>query len=76
MRRRLSLAMVAVLIVLAVLASRHYLSLRTRSADRIASTSAARDSLGRVDSAARADARQDPDTMCFASRIGLSCDPR
>jgi protoporphyrinogen oxidase len=30
----------------------------------------------RLDSAARADARQEADTMCFASRIGFPCDPR
>jgi hypothetical protein len=76
MRRRLSLVLVAVLVVLAVVVSARYLSLRTRSADRIASTGPARDSLARLDSAARADARQEADTMCFASRIGLPCDPR
>jgi hypothetical protein len=76
MRRRLSLVLVAVLVVLAVLASTYYLSPRTRGADRIASTGAVRDSLAGVDSAARADARQQVDTMCFASRIGLPCDPR
>ena len=76
MRRRLSLVLVAVLVVLAVVVSAHYLSLRTRSADRIASTGPTHDSLARLDSAARADARQEADTMCFASRIGLPCDPR
>jgi hypothetical protein len=76
MRRRLSLVVVAVLVVLAGLVSTHYRSLRTRSADRIALTGPARDSLARLDSAARADAREAVDTMCFASRIGLPCDPR
>ena len=76
MRRRLSLVVVAVLVVLAGLVSTHYRSLRTRSAARIASTGPAHDSLARLDSAARADAREEADTMCFASRIGLPCDPR
>jgi hypothetical protein len=35
-----------------------------------------RDSLARQDSAAQVDAQQDTDTTCFASRIGLPCDPR
>jgi hypothetical protein len=76
MRRRLSLVVVAVLVVLAVVVSYHYLSPRNRAPNRIASTGPERDSLARLDSAARADARQDADTMCFASRIGLPCDPR
>jgi hypothetical protein len=76
MRRRFSLVLVAVLVVLAFVASTHYLSSRTRVADRIASTRPARASLARLDSATRADARQERDTMCFASRIGLPCDPR
>jgi hypothetical protein len=76
MRRRLSLVLVAIVVVLAVVASILYLSPRTRSAGKIASTSPAADSLARLDSAARADAREERDTMCFASRIGLPCDPR
>ena len=76
MHRRLSLALVAILVVLAVVTSYHYLSLRNRAGDKIVSTGSQRDSLGRLDSAARADARQEADTMCFASRIGLPCDPR
>jgi hypothetical protein len=76
MRRRLSLVLVAILVVLAGVASHHYLSPRTRGANRIASTGPARDSLASLDTTARADARQEADTMCFASRIGLPCDPR
>ena len=76
MRRRLSLVLVATLVVLAVVALYHYMSPRNRVADRIASTAPERDSLARLDSAARADARQEADTMCFASRIGLPCDRR
>jgi hypothetical protein len=76
MRSRFSLVVAAVLVVLAFVASTHYLSSRTRDADGIASTRPARDSLTRLDSATRADARQEADTMCFASRIGLPCDPR
>jgi len=75
MRRHLSLVLVAVLVLLAVLAATHFLSLRTRGADKIASTGPARDSLARLDSVARADARAEADTMCFASRIGLPCNP-
>ncbi len=75
MRRRLSLVFVALLLILAV-ASYHYLSPRNRASHRIASTGPQLDSLARLDSAERADARQDADTMCFASRIGLPCDPR
>ena len=76
MRRRLSLVIVAIFVVLAVVASYHYLSPRNRGAHRIASTSPENDSLAKLDSAERADARQNADTMCFASRIGLPCDPR
>ena len=75
MRRRLSLVLVAILVVLAVVASYQYLLRRNRAPDRIASTGPERDSLARLDSAARADARQEADTMCFASRIGLPCNP-
>lgn len=76
MPRRLSLVLIAVLVVLAVLASTHSLSLGGRGGQRIASAGSARDSLARPDSAARAHARQEADTMCIASRIGLPCDPR
>jgi hypothetical protein len=76
MRRRLSLALLAVLVVLAVVVSSRYLSSRNQAARRIASTSSPRDTLAEQDSAARAEARRSADTMCFASRIGLPCDPR
>jgi hypothetical protein len=76
MRRRLSLVLVGVVVVLAAVLSATYLSLRSRRTERIASTGPARDSLARLDSAARVEARQQADTMCFASRIGLPCDPR
>jgi hypothetical protein len=76
MRRRLSMVLVVVLVVLAVVVSAHYRSLRTLGAARVASTGPARDSIARLDSAARMDARQQTDTMCFAARIGLPCDPR
>jgi hypothetical protein len=76
MRRRFSLALLAVLVVLAVLVSTRYFSPRNRGAHRVASTGISRDSLARLDSAARAESREDADTMCFASRIGLPCDPR
>jgi hypothetical protein len=35
-----------------------------------------RDVVARRDSTARAEVREEPDTMCLASRIGLPCDPR
>ena len=76
MRRRFSLALLAVLIVLAVVVSNRYLLPRIRGSQKVASTGASRDSLARLDSAARAEARAEADTMCFASRIGLPCDPR
>src|SRR5437667_12488551 len=63
-------------VVLAVVASYHYLSPRNRAADGIASTGPERDSLDRLDSAARAVARQKADPMCFASRSRLPCHPR
>jgi len=76
MRRRSSLALLALLVILAIVASTRYVSLRNQAARKIASAGEPRDSLARLDSAARADARRDIDTMCLASRIGLPCDPR
>ena len=76
MRRRLSLVLAAILVVLAVVALYHHLSPGNRAPHRLATSGSERDSLARLDSAERADARQDADTMCFASRIGLPCDPR
>ena len=73
MRRRLSLAL---LLILVAVASQQYLSHRARTASRLASARTPRDSLARVDSAARADSLQSVDTLCFASRIGLPCAPR
>jgi hypothetical protein len=76
MRRRLSLALLAILVVLALVVSTRYLSARHQAARRVASAGAPRDTLAERDSVARAEARQSGDTMCFASRIGLPCDPR
>jgi hypothetical protein len=76
MRRRSSLALLALLVILAIVASTRYVSLRNQAAHTIASAGERRDSVARLDSAARADARRDIDTMCLASRIGLPCDPR
>jgi len=75
MRRRLSLALFALLVVLAVVVSTYYLSPRNRATRRLAA-GAPRDSLARLDSAAPADLRESIDTMCFAARIGFPCDPR
>ena len=76
MRRRLSLALLAVLAVLAVVLSTRYLSPRNQATRRVSAAGVPRDSLARLDSAARADSRENIDTMCLASRIGLPCDPR
>jgi hypothetical protein len=73
MRRRLSLALLAILIVLTVFASSRYLSPRAQRSHRGMSLS---DTVAWLDSARRTDSRQDTDTMCFASRIFLPCDPR
>jgi hypothetical protein len=76
MRRRLSLALFAVLVILAVVVSIRYLSPRNKAARRLAAAGVPRDSIARLDSAAQADLRESVDTMCFAARIGLPCDPR
>jgi hypothetical protein len=76
MRRRSSLALLAAFVVIAIVASTRYMSLRNQAARRITPAGEPRDSVARLDSAAQADARQDTDTMCFASRIGIPCDPR
>ena len=75
MRRRSSLALLAVLVVLAIAVSSRYVSLRNQAAGRVTSAGEPRDSLARIDSAARAGARQEIDTSCLASRIGLPCNP-
>ena len=75
MRRRPSLILLAVLVVSVVLLGIRYQSARIERARTVASTNTHRDSLGGRDSA-RDDSRQAADTMCFASRIGLPCDPR
>jgi hypothetical protein len=75
MRRRISLVLLAIVIVIAVFVSNRHLSSRRQAARRVAS-GAPRDTLARLDSAAEADARRSADTLCFASRIFLPCDPR
>ena len=76
MRRRISLALLAVVVVIAIIVSTRYLLLRNQAGRRIATAGQPRDSAARLDSAAQADARLETDTMCLASRIGLPCDPR
>jgi hypothetical protein len=76
MRRRISIALLAVLVVIALVVSTRYVSLRNQAGRGIASAGQPRDSAARLDSAAQADARLETDTMCLASRIGLPCDPR
>jgi hypothetical protein len=73
MRRSFSLALLAVLVILAVVVSTRYTSSRNRVTRRVTPAS---DSLARLDSAAKADAREAIDTMCFAARIGLPCSPQ
>ena len=74
MRRRLSLALLAVFVILGVIASMRSLSPRTRAASIVA-PAASGDTIARVDSAAESEPRN-ADTLCLASRIGLPCDPR
>jgi hypothetical protein len=76
MRRRLSLALLAVLVVLAAVTSVRNLSPRARAPRKVAASGAPRDTLARLDSATSGGYRENPDTMCLASRIGLPCDPR
>ena len=71
MRRRLSLALLTVLAFFAIVMSTRYLSPSSRAANKVAS-SAARDSLARLDTARRA-SEENYDPPCFASRIGLPC---
>ncbi|MFL5526867.1 MAG: hypothetical protein ACJ79B_13635 [Gemmatimonadaceae bacterium] len=73
MRRRLSLVLLTIIVALGVAVSRYYFAERPRSAT-VVSTGSARDSIARRDSLARENNRQDVDTMCMASRIGLPCD--
>ncbi len=69
MRRRLSLTLLALLVVVLVFAAGYVAGNRTGR--RIASA----DTLAQLDSAAQARARA-ADTMCVAARFGLPCDPR
>ena len=74
MRRPVSLALAALFVVLAIIASLSYLSPGARPAARVAPAGSG-DSIAQLDSAAEAEPRI-ADTMCIASRIGLPCDPR
>jgi hypothetical protein len=77
MRRRLSLALLdAVLVVAAIVVSISYRRLLPLPGGRVASADSTADTLARFDSAQRANARAARDTMCLASRIGLPCDSR
>ncbi|MEO8578089.1 MAG: hypothetical protein ABI556_15370 [Gemmatimonadales bacterium] len=75
MRRRLSLALLTLVTVLAIVIVASYVSRRNTPAARTASSGVARDSTAAADSAVEEASRQNQDTMCFASRIGLPCDP-
>jgi hypothetical protein len=76
MRRRLSLALLAVLVIFTVFVSTRYRSRRTTPTHSVSTNGILRDSSAALDSAAEANARQADDTMCLASRIGFPCDPR
>jgi hypothetical protein len=76
MRRRIALLLFAVLVLFAVIAYARYTSLRPQTPRGVITVQASRDTIAQEDSAARAEARQDLDTMCIASRFGLPCDPR
>ncbi len=76
MRRRFSLALLAVFVIMAVVISTRRVGSRNQTARRAVSSNAPHDSLARADSAAEVEARHSADTMCFASRIFLPCDPR
>jgi hypothetical protein len=74
MRRRLSLALLTALAFFAIVMVTRHLSPGARAANKVASPDA-RDSVARRDSARRASAAEDYDPPCFASRIGLPCNP-
>ena len=76
MKRRLSIAVLTVLVMLAVVVSTLYLAPGGRAFRNGASAVSRQDTAAATDSAAEARSRQEADTMCFASRIGLPCDPR
>lgn len=70
MRRRLSLMILVVFVLLGFIVSMRYLPRGTREASAVSG-----DSTALVDSAVERE-RRAGDTTCFASRIGLPCDPR
>ena len=75
MRRRVSLALTAFLAILVFVAAWQYRSTRTRGDSRLTSARARQDSAAQTDSA-RSDSLQGADTLCFAARLGMTCDPR
>jgi hypothetical protein len=76
MRRRVSLLVLAVLVLLAVYGYARYMALRPRTPRGVSTVHSPQDTLAQQDSAARAAAREAVDTMCIAGRFGLPCDPR
>lgn len=75
MRRRVSLLLLAVIVIVLAVALLRYMSIRNQAARRTLAGQS-RDTLAQQDSAARAEARRELDTMCVAGRFGLPCDPR
>lgn len=74
MRRRLLLALLTILGVVAVLFATKRIAPRA-GVTRVASSDSAVDSVALADSIERAASREAADTMCLAARIGLPCDP-
>ena len=73
MRGRLSLALSAILVVLAVVATTRRPWSGSGSARPVASADSPRDTMARPDSAAPADSALVEDPPCLASRVGLPC---
>ena len=76
MSRGLSLTLLALLVVVAVALFIHYSTRGNETDSTVAAVRTPADTLARLDSVERSNARAARDTMCLASRIGLPCDPR
>ena len=73
MRPRITLSVIAFVVVLVLLIGARYQWVRAHRSARMALTASQQDSLRR-DSATN---ERDPgDTLCFASKLGLPCDQR
>ena len=70
--RRVSLTLIAFVLVLVMLVGARYQWAKSHRLDRRAITTARQDSLGRDSVTSRV--TEPADTMCLASRIGFPCD--